>query len=125
MKTKMHIILPGKEIKIVDVEFSSVTPSFDEIKKILDPYFNDWFEHVSVLFDKTFTDHSKGVLADMFVDESGLLKNLAYNLRASEIYAAMTFKRENVPLTRDNFLLNARNFQIVGPAIVFENKIWF
>ena len=71
---------------------------------------NAYTEHVNVLVGSRYTD--------MFVDEDGFTKNLPRNEKATAIY-------------RNNWLTQHPNTDpemmafIVGPAVVFSDRVWY
>lgn len=102
MKTIYHVIPPEGEATRHEVDLERA-PDYERIKEIVDEHLGGvWFEHVAVLW--------AGQRTDMFVDETGLLKGLPLNPRASSIYGAATRNDEAI---------------IVGTAILFERRIWY
>ena len=86
-------------------------PSFNQTRKVLEPHFpNAYTERVKVLHNGGYTD--------MFVDENGFAKNLPRNEKATQIY-------------RNNWLTHHPNTNpesmacIVGPAVVFSDRVWY
>ena len=86
-------------------------PSLDQINAVLKPIFDGAYtEHVNVLVGSRYTD--------MFVDEDGLTKRLPRNEKATAIY-------------RNNWLTQHPNTDpelmafIVGPAVVFSDRVWY
>lgn len=82
-------------------------PNLHQLKEVMAPYFqNAYTEHVNVL------------VGDMFVDEDGFTKNLPRNEKATAIY-------------RNNWLTQHPNTDpemmafIVGPAVVFSDRVWY
>ena len=86
----------------IKVEVSDDEPSWDSMREFIG---GGYLEHVSILMPD-------GSRAHMFVDEEGLLKDFAFNVRATEHYwrASLTQKGFLVPPT-----------PIVGPAILLVN----
>ena len=86
-------------------------PNLHQLKEVMAPYFpNAYTEHVSVLHNGRHTD--------MFVDEDGFTKRLPRNEKATAIY-------------RNNWLTKYPNTDremmafIVGPAVVFSDRVWY
>ena len=86
-------------------------PNLHQLKEVMAPYFpNACTEHVSVLHNGRHTD--------MFVDEDGFTKRLPRNEKATAIY-------------RNNWLTKYPNTDpemtafIVGPAVVFSDRVWY
>ena len=86
-------------------------PNLHQLKEVMAPYFpNAYTEHVNVLVGSRYTD--------MFVDEDGLTKRLPRNEKATAIY-------------RNNWLTQHPNTDpemmacIVGPAVVFSDRVWY
>ena len=86
-------------------------PNLHQLNKVMAPYFpNAYTEHVNVLVGSRYTD--------MFVDEDGLTKRLPRNEKATAIY-------------RNNWLTKYPNTDpetlafIVGPAVVFSDRVWY
>jgi hypothetical protein len=69
------------------------------------------YEHVLVFWWNRYTD--------MFVDETGVLKGLPVNERATEIY--LNNLRVHAPGS-DALILPP---SIHGPAVLFDKKVWF
>lgn len=99
----------GRE-EVVETDLTS-RPTLDQIKKVLEPVFgNAYTEQVNVLVDDVYTD--------MFVDEDGMTKGLPRNEKATAIYRHNW--RHQHPRTRPEALAF-----IVGPAVVFSQRIWY
>lgn len=94
-KFSFYIVEPGKPLGLVQTIEFSVEPTYAELHKLLQPIFKDWFEHVRIMFGKKE--------ASMFVDESGLLKQLPINATAMQYYPGI----------------------IVGTAVIFTENVWF
>lgn len=78
-------------------------------------------EHVTVWHEGQYTD--------MFVDDSGAIKNLSINNQATQIYWANAFANDPImaDMTEDRKLIYAQDTQwprIHGPAILFHSKVW-
>lgn len=85
-------------------------PGYRNIAALVNPIIGLPLEHVSVLYnDKP---------ADMFVNEEGLLTGLPRNEKATAIYRAATLKR-HPKADPEKFPF------IVGPAVLFEQRVWF
>jgi hypothetical protein len=108
----LYIFQPG--IAEPDIHNSRLPakPSYKEIKALMLPLIEgaEYPEHVSVLF--------KGAPADMFVDETGVLKGLPRNEAATAIYRANWLKQhpEQHPETLPH---------VAGTAVVTGRRIWF
>ena len=86
-------------------------PNLHQLKEVMAPYFpNAYTEHVKVLVGDSYTD--------MFVDEDGMTKKLPRNEKATAIYRNNW--RHIYPQTRAEALA-----YIVGPAVVFSQRIWY
>lgn len=110
MTIRMTVYLPDGSERVVETDLPP-RPTLDQIKKVLEPIFgNNYTEHVSVLVD--------GQCTDMFVDEDGLTKRLPRNEKATVIY------RNNWLTQRPNTDPELLAF-IVGPAVVFSQRIWY
>lgn len=86
-------------------------PNLRQLREVMAPYFpNAYTEHVNVLVGGRYTD--------MFVDEDGHTKRLPRNEKATAIY-------------RNNWLTQHPNTDpesmacIVGPAVVFSDRVWY
>ena len=112
MKTTLEIIPVAGKVTWREIEFENDQPSYDELRPILDEFFPDLSaEHVSVLCN--------GKRTDMFVDETGHLKSLPINIRATAVYWEATMQAEG-----NKFSPRALT-AIVGPAILFHDRVWF
>jgi hypothetical protein len=69
------------------------------------------FEHVTVFWNDEYRD--------MFVDDTGVLKGLPINARATAIYWNNT--RIHMPDDYDPETMA----MIHGPAVLFDKKVWF
>ncbi len=92
-------------------------PGYDKIKALVGPLIGDGepFEHVSVLHN--------GERADMFVAEMGALTTpkrgpLPTNDAATKVYRAATMR--HAPRTHPDSLPC-----IYGPAVLFDEQVWF
>lgn len=89
-----------------------VEPGYDRINKLVAPIIgvgNAEWEHVSVLHNDAHHD--------MFVDETGQLKDLPLNEKATAIYRNFAVTKRNIPA--DGLPT------IVGTAIFFHRRVWF
>jgi hypothetical protein len=115
VKTKMLIMIPeqsneGREIEMVRY------PSYETLKDLLCPIIGcKWIEHVSVLAD--FKGGLNFKRADMFVDEDGHAKGLAFNGNATAIYRRNALLHQGV---KDPESLS----WIAGPAVLFDRIVW-
>lgn len=86
-------------------------PNLRQLREVMAPYFpNAYTERVNVLVDDVYTD--------MFVDEDGMTKGLPRNEKATAIFRHHW--RHQHPQTRPEALAF-----IVGPAVVFSQRIWY
>lgn len=114
IKTRIFIMRPGST-KHGEVELPR-EPGYDQLRAALAPYFDGRFEHVTVLAD--FDGGTAYTRADMFVDEDGQSKGLQRNDAATVIY------RRNALLQKPK--LNPESLpDIVGPAVLFDRRVWF
>jgi hypothetical protein len=85
-------------------------PTYDELRKVVEPHLAADLEHVYV-----WNDRSPGDRADMFVDEMGVLKNLPRNEEATRLYREASVRTgedaESLP-------------HIAGVAVLFAEKVW-
>jgi len=81
-------------------------PEYDDVKRVVSPIIPD-FEHVTVLWQDKRTD--------MFIDELGVVKGLPINAFATGVYytASIVAGRQISPNP------------ICGPAVLFNERIWF
>jgi hypothetical protein len=122
--TRYRVILPehksfsDSEVKTVEWPREPGLDRQNEVKSLV--FGKDWTEHVSVWED---FDGGKAFKAlDMFVDENGLLKGLPRNELATLSYRrACMMGKTVVPAPRDPEQLNF----IIGPAILFDRRVWF
>jgi hypothetical protein len=110
MKTTMTVYRPGQIDERVEVDLPE-RPGLFALRAALEPYLDGGeAEHVYVL--------AHGRAADMFVDEFGHDKRLPRNETATRLYRASWLSRnpgaapETLPF-------------IVGPAVLFNRKVWF
>lgn len=110
MTIQMTVYLPDGSERVVETDLPP-RPNLHQLKEVMAPYFpNAYTEHVNVLVGSCYTD--------MFVDEDGLTKNLPRNEKATAIY-------------RNNWLTQHPNTNpesmacIVGPAVVFSDRVWY
>ena len=112
-KTKFsyRVISPEKPTLRAHAEMSA-NPTLRELKAAIGPHFGGAeFEHVAILKPN---GHSA---ADMFVNETGIVKGLPRNDEATRLYRANWLKRhpkddpESLPY-------------IAGAAVVFEERVW-
>ncbi len=109
MKTEYTIFRPDGSVEHASVDWPE-EPGFERIAALVEPLLDGAdLEHVTVLHDNK--------RADMFVDETGLLKNLPRNEQATAIYRAATIRRE--PKRHLETLPH-----IVGTAILFRRIVW-
>lgn len=108
---KRIVLLPGHPPHAEDFTFKQLEPDYEELVAALSPIFGRrTYEHVSVWYE--------GHAADMFVDELGHPKGLQRNDAATKIYRAATLARQ--PGTDPESMPC-----IVGPAILFTERVWF
>ncbi len=111
MKTDYTIFLTNGTQEQGSIDWPE-DPRFDRISKLVAPIIGvekTGFEHVSVLHNDRHHD--------MFVDETGQMKNLPLNEAATAIYRNYSIKKrgadaEDLPT-------------IVGTAVLFHRRIWF
>ena len=109
MHTVMTIIHADgrEETRTVDLP---AQPSYEALRDLIKPVFDADFEHVTIL--------GNDERADMFVDETGRLKSLTRNDKATELYRAAWLKRHPGinPESLDH---------IVGAVVLFDRRVWF
>ena len=86
---------------------------YDQLHTIFDQHFGPDIEveHVNVWYDNHYTD--------MFVDETGVLKQLPVNPKATAIYRANVLAHAVNPPNPEEMP------PIHGDAILFEKKVWY
>lgn len=115
MKTRYTIMRPEEPNTGGEIDWPR-EPTFDQIDRLVRPLLNGAsLEHVSVLAD--FKGGLNFKRADMFVDESGAMKDLPINGNATAIYRRHSIinkgaKADDLPA-------------IHGPAILFERIVWY
>lgn len=111
MLTSLKILYPDGTEKVEETDLPP-RPSLELIQKVLTPHFGRAYtEHVRILDEE-------GKYTDMFVDEDGLTKGLPRNEKATEQYRRNWLKQH--PGTDPERLAF-----IVGPAVVFDRRVWF
>lgn len=121
MLTKLLIMRPNETSETKEIDLSR-DPGYEKLRDIIAPLLGEraCLEHVSVLAD--FSGATKYKPLDMFVDDTGLLKGLPRNEAATAIYRrANLMGKTHVPPVDDPEKLNF----IVGPAILFNRRVWF
>ena len=110
MKTLMLVLQPNGDERSVTLDLPE-KPNYDQLKKALEPYFKEAYtEHVNVLTDEGYTD--------MFVDEDGFTKHLQRNEKATKLY------RNNWLKQHPHVHPESMNY-IVGPAVIFNRRVWY
>lgn len=110
MRTAFTIFRVGAAPERREVDLPEV-PGFDALRRVVEPLLDGArLEHVTVLHE--------GRRADMFVDEIGQLKGLPRNDEATGIYRNNWLTRH--PGTDPEALPT-----IVGPAVLFDRRVWF
>lgn len=105
----MTILRPGKTPEEREVDLPP-KPGYVALKALLTPLLDGGeIEHVYVSW--------VGKTSDMFVDDMGHRKGLPRNNIATDIYRYYALRR---PGTNPDFLPF-----IVGPAILFNRRVWF
>jgi hypothetical protein len=114
MKTIMTVILPDGTTTDEELNLPREVP-LDTFYKLAEPHGipRGYVEHVTVFHNKKYTD--------MFVHEEGRLKGLPYNPKATEIYHANAIAHQGQTKQK----LIAQGFFIVGPALLFDRKVWY
>jgi hypothetical protein len=113
--TCYKIVRPDGSHEAGDVTWPA-QPSYDRLKFFVEPIVQGNLEHVTVLDD--FAGGTNYVRSDMFVNEDGHLLHLPRNVIATRIYRRNWLLRhpgtdpESIPF-------------IVGPAILFDRRVWF
>lgn len=120
MTTKALIMRPDGSCETREYELARA-PGYDKLKEILTPLLDGAaLEHVAVLAD--FSGGVKYGALDMFVDDTGLLKNLPRNEAATLLYRrANLMGRSAAPKASDPEMLSF----ICGPAVLFSRRVWF
>jgi hypothetical protein len=115
VKTKFLIMRPEEPNEGGTAELPR-RPTYDEIAAVVRPLLGcEWFEHVNCLAD--FAGGLNFRRADMFVDETGVLKGLPRNGAATAIYRRNALLHQGVS---DPESLP----WIAGVAILFERRVW-
>jgi hypothetical protein len=116
METKIRIIRPDGEEEVRDIDMPR-DPGYVALRELLAPLLDRGpLERVVVLAD--FEGGNDFAPTDMFVDENGHLKSLPRNEKATSIYRCASLQRspdmdpESIPF-------------IVGPAVLFNRRVWF
>lgn len=116
--TKVKLIAVDGVETIEEFELEEA-PKYEKLKRIIEPHIGDWFERVAV-WDNFGEGKMRGL--DMFVDENGHLKRLPRNEKATRIYrAANQHGVTGQPPARDAETIPF----IVGPAVLFNRRVWF
>lgn len=85
-------------------------PGYSTLREIVVPHLGGHpMEHVSVLYD--------GKPADMFVDSDGQMRGLDRNVVATQIYRSYTLSKQ--------FIDPEELPDVVGPAVLFDRRVWF
>lgn len=108
----LYVLRPGRPLAEIHNSRLPEKPSYQEIKALLLPLLEgaEYPEHVNVLFN--------GAPADMFVDETGVLKQLPRNEVATKLYRANWLAR--YPMAEPESLP-----YIAGVAVMTGRRIWF
>ncbi len=107
MDTSYTILRPGQDPESGAADLAA-EPTYDELLKLLGPIIGGDLEHVWIMLPS-------GRPGCMFVDERGHLKGLPFNRVATEHYQrAAKLRGDKGPLST-----------IVGPAVVFDRRVWF
>lgn len=123
MLTKALVMRPDETHETKEFDLPR-DPGYEKLRDIIAPLLGNraCLEHVSVLADPSFSGSMKFKPLDMFVDDCGLLKGLPRNEAATLIYRRANFMGKTaVPPVDDPEKLNF----IVGPAILFNRRVWF
>lgn len=117
--TKVKVIQVDGTETLAEFELDD-EPSYAALMAVVQPRLDGhWSEHVNVWDD--FGDGEMRHL-DMFVDETGLIKGLPRNDKATIIYRRANLCGMSAVLPVSNpELLNV----IVGPAVLFNRRVWF
>jgi hypothetical protein len=118
--TRYCVITPNGTRIVTSTALERV-PGFSFLRELIEPLLGGAdMEHVSVWAD--FDGGTKYKALDMFVDEDGLRKGLSRNVIATEHYRrANLMGKTTIPKVADPELLNF----IVGPALLFDRRVWF
>lgn len=89
-----------------------------DIHRIVDPIIGEgeWFEHVTVFWQ--FMHSATAKYLDAFVNENGNLLSLPVNRAATEIY------QNNIRVHDPKNYDPVRMPVIVGPMVLFEERVW-
>lgn len=116
--TKVKLIAVDGTETLEELDLPAV-PSYEHIKRIVERHIDGWFERVAV-WDNFGEGKMRGL--DMFVDENGLLHGLPRNEKATVLYRrANLLGMTAVPPVDNPEMLNF----IVGPAVLFNRRVWF
>lgn len=123
MLIKRTIIQPGLPAQVSEHEVETAVhpdtgatvPAWPQVRALILPVLvasrpGAHLEHVTVLWN--------GKHADMFVDDESLVHGLPRNEEATAIYRAAALKRSPA-------LDPERLSYIAGPAILFDNLVWY
>ncbi|WP_298800042.1 hypothetical protein [uncultured Devosia sp.] len=117
MKTRIRVIRPGQPDEVQEHDLPR-EPSYEKLAALIEPILGKghWLERVSVLAD--FDGGENHQPTDMFVDENGHYLQLPFNREATRIYRRAYLKRHphHDP---------AEMPHVVGPAILFDRRVWF
>lgn len=120
MKTKILIMRPDEPHETREVELPDPNKSLEMVQalnRLVEPLVgHDWIEHVNVWAD--FKGGTNYKYLDMFVNENGKLHGLPINGDATDIY------RRNVLYHEPGKYKPEELDVIVGPAVLFERKVW-
>lgn len=118
--TKLKLIAVDGTETIEELELVEA-PGYQVLRALIEPRLGGgcWMEHVSV-----WDNFGEGKMRhlDMFVDETGHLKGLPHNAKATAIYRAANLAGKSAapPVSNPELLNN-----IVGPVVLFNRRVWF
>ena len=109
MKTDFTVLYPDGRRERKSVDWPE-EPGYERIRNIVELYLDGGImERVNVFWDEKYTD--------MFVDDGRHGKKLPRNEAATEIY--LNNIRVHAPA------MPIGSAHIVGPAVLFDRKVWF
>jgi hypothetical protein len=117
VKTRIRIMRPGQNDEIQEHDLPR-NPGCEKLLAIIEPILGQhhYLERVSVLAD--FAGGEKREPLDMFADENGHYLQLPFNQAATKIYRHAYLSRN--PDTDPDTMP-----YVVGPAILFDRRVWF
>lgn len=114
MKTRVLIMRPDLPHESMEIEIPD--DSYEALRAFVEPIVGGDMEHVNVFAD--FKGGNNYRYSDMFVNEIGKWKRLPRNEAATIIYRRNTLYHEPGKYEPEDL------DEIVGPAVLFEERVW-